>query len=61
METAERYGVPYLGGLPLDLEVRSGGDSGAPVAAARPESEIAEIYRNVARQLLAGMEVAAEA
>ncbi len=54
-QTAERYGVPFLGGVPLDLEVRSGGDSGAPVVAARPESEVAAIYRDVSTKLLASM------
>ena len=56
-QTAERYGVPFLGAVPLDLEVRSGGDTGAPVVAARPESEIAETYRGVAKKLLESMDL----
>jgi ATP-binding protein involved in chromosome partitioning len=31
--TAQTYGVPFLGHVPLDPEIRVGGDSGKPVAA----------------------------
>jgi len=29
---AEKIGVPFLGELPLALEVREGGDAGVPIA-----------------------------
>jgi len=30
--TAREFGVPFLGGIELDPDIRRGGDSGAPVA-----------------------------
>ena len=33
---AERLGLPFLGEIPLDLAIRLGGDSGAPIVAAQP-------------------------
>ena len=50
---AEELKVPFLGRLPLDQRVREGGDVGAPIVAIEPESEIAEAFREIARQLAA--------
>ena len=50
---AEELKVPFLGRLPLDQRVREGGDVGAPVVAVEPDSEIAEAFREIARQLAA--------
>ncbi|PIE16990.1 MAG: sodium:proton antiporter [Rhodobacterales bacterium] len=47
---AERLGVPYLGDLPLDLEVRLGGDNGVPVAAG--QGPLADAYARLARHLM---------
>lgn len=45
---AERQGAVFLGELPLDARVRAGGDSGVPVAAGEPESDLAAAFRAVA-------------
>lgn len=45
------YGVEYLGGLPLDIKIREQTDSGRPSVVAEPNSEIAEIYKAIARRL----------
>ncbi len=50
---AEELKVPFLGRLPLDQRVREGGDLGAPVVAVEPDSEIADAFREIARQLAA--------
>ncbi len=50
---AEELKVPFLGRLPLDQRVREGGDVGAPIVAIEPDSEIAEAFREIARQLAA--------
>ncbi len=55
-EEAERLGVPFLGEVPLDKEVRLRSDLGEPVAATLPESVHATIYRDVARQVWAALE-----
>ncbi len=46
---AEEFGVPILGSIPLDVDTRVGGDTGAPIVVARPESPQAEAFRQVAR------------
>jgi ATP-binding protein involved in chromosome partitioning len=55
-EEAERIGVPFLGEVPLDKEVRLRSDSGEPVVATQPDSLHAAIYRDVARQVWAALE-----
>jgi ATP-binding protein involved in chromosome partitioning len=48
---AEEFQVSVLGSIPLDPETRVGGDTGAPIVAARPESAQAEAFRQVARNV----------
>ena len=49
---AERYGVPMLGALPLDIRIRERGDAGVPVVVAEPESDVSRAYRAAAERLL---------
>ena len=44
------YGVPFLGGLPLDIRIREQADSGRPTVIADPDGTIAAIYREIARK-----------
>jgi ATP-binding protein involved in chromosome partitioning len=48
---AAEFGVDHLGALPLDLSIRVRADGGAPTVVSDPESEIAAIYRRVARKV----------
>jgi ATP-binding protein involved in chromosome partitioning len=48
---AEQYDVPFLGAIPLGLEVREGGDKGVPVVVSQPESVQAEAFRKVAEEV----------
>ena len=48
---AEHYGVPFLGTVPLGLEVREGGDKGVPVVVSQPESPQSEAFRKVAEEV----------
>jgi ATP-binding protein involved in chromosome partitioning len=48
---ATKYGVDYLGGLPLTLSIREQADSGRPTVVADPDSEIAATYRQIARKV----------
>jgi ATP-binding protein involved in chromosome partitioning len=48
---AERLGVPFLGEVPLDMEVRVRSDDGRPIVETAPESQHAAIYRDMARQV----------
>jgi len=49
---AEEFAVPVLGSIPLDLETRIGGDTGAPIVVARPDSGQAEAFRRVGRAVV---------
>ncbi len=46
-----QYGVPYLGALPLTMAIREQTDSGTPTVVADPASEVAGLYKAVARQV----------
>jgi ATP-binding protein involved in chromosome partitioning len=50
---AQQYGVELLGQLPLDIRIREQADGGKPTVAADPESELAQRYRQIARNVTA--------
>jgi len=60
---AERLGVPFLGEVPLHMDIRERSDAGLPVVATVPDGPHAEIYRGIAArvrdQIMAGAERAA--
>jgi ATP-binding protein involved in chromosome partitioning len=45
---AARIGVPFLGAVPLLLQIRETGDAGAPVSASAPESEAGLAFAKIA-------------
>jgi len=47
---AEKLGVPFLGGAPLDIAIRESGDAGIPAAA--EDGKVAEIFSQMAEQLI---------
>src|SRR5580693_7846051 len=49
--TAKQFGVPFLGSIELDPDIRQGGDTGLPVALAGPESPKAAQFYDIARQV----------
>lgn len=48
---ADQYGVPFLGSVPLGIEVREGGDKGVPVVVSQPESPPAQAFKHVAEEV----------
>src|SRR6266851_6862205 len=48
---AQQYGVPFLGSIPMGIEVREGGDKGVPVVVGHPESPQAQAFRKVAEEV----------
>ncbi len=52
-EEAERLGVPFLGAVPLHMEIRARSDSGTPIVIAEPESTHAKLYRDIAEKIRA--------
>ncbi len=60
-QVSDSLGVPFLGEIPLNPTIREGGDTGAPVVVAMPESSEAQVFRNVADKVRLATEAAAEA
>jgi ATP-binding protein involved in chromosome partitioning len=52
---AQRLNIPFLGEVPLDMDVRLRSDRGEPVVATAPQSQHAAIYRDIARQVWASL------
>ena len=52
-QLAETHNVPYLGTIPLDARIRKGGDSGEPIVAVHPNSDAAQAFRALARDVAA--------
>jgi ATP-binding protein involved in chromosome partitioning len=48
---AADYKMDYLGALPLDINIRLQADSGSPTVVAAPDSEVAGLYKDVARKV----------
>src|SRR5271167_4247615 len=48
---AERLGVPFLGEVPLHMEIREKSDAGLPVVATMPDGPHARIYRDIAARV----------
>ena len=55
---AQRLGVPFLGGVPLDMDVRLRSDTGQPITATLPDSAHAQIFREIAKRTWAELEQA---
>ena len=48
---AADYGMDYLGALPLAMQIRVQADGGKPTVVAEPDSEVAGLYKGVARKV----------
>ncbi|MGV2976273.1 iron-sulfur cluster carrier protein ApbC [Roseibium alexandrii] len=53
---AERLGVPFLGEVPLAMKIRETSDAGTPIVVSDPESQSAQIYKEIAGKVMAGIE-----
>ncbi|MEI7806628.1 MAG: Mrp/NBP35 family ATP-binding protein [Hyphomicrobiales bacterium] len=49
---ATRLGVPFLGEIPLHMDIREKSDAGLPVVATEPDGAHAKIYRDIAAKVL---------
>jgi ATP-binding protein involved in chromosome partitioning len=56
---AEDSQVAFLGAIPMDPQVRIGGDNGAPVVVSQPDTAAAKALRSIAEQLAAQLSVQA--
>ena len=56
---AEATDTPFLGKVPIDQNVRIGGDTGKPIVSAYPESTVAIALKDIAEKIAAKVSVAA--
>lgn len=54
---AERMGVPFLGEIPIDPDIRESGDFGTPIVVGQPESAVARAFGEIAGRLAAAVSV----
>ncbi len=54
---AERYQVPFLGRVPLDPQIRIGGDSGKPIVTTAPETPSGRAFQKIAGLVAAQVSV----
>ena len=48
---AQRFDLPFLGAIPIAINIREGGDLGIPVVISQPEGPQAKAFQNVAAQI----------
>ncbi len=58
-QLAQAHQTPFLGKVPIDQNVRIGGDSGKPIVVSYPDSPVAKALREIAENLAARISVAA--
>jgi ATP-binding protein involved in chromosome partitioning len=56
-EEAGKLEVPFLGEIPLHLDIRVTSDSGQPIVASRPDSPHAQAYKNIAGRVWKALSV----
>jgi ATP-binding protein involved in chromosome partitioning len=52
---AAAIGAPFLGEVPLEMEIRATSDSGQPIVASQPDGPHAKHYLAIAEKVLAGL------
>ena len=50
---AEKLGSPFLGEIPLDLDIRIGSDGGVPIVVSKPNSPQAQAFQRIADEIVA--------
>ena len=53
---SRELGVPFLGAIPLDAEIVTGGDEGHPIVLEKPDSVAAKAYLAIATELAAQLQ-----
>ena len=52
---SERYRIPLLAEIPLDIRIREHADKGTPTVIQEPQSALAQHYQTAAYRLMAGL------
>lgn len=50
-KTAQKYGIDFLGEIPLHYDIRSNADSGTPIVQSAPDSPYAKAYEAIATKI----------
>jgi len=58
---ADKFGVPFLGEIPLVPAIREWGDKGTPILAQEPDSPTSQAFLEVAARLAGQLSIASEA
>ena len=53
---AEQFEVPFLGEIPIDPDIRIGGDEGTPITLRNPDSVAAKAFLDIAKKVLSRIE-----
>jgi ATP-binding protein involved in chromosome partitioning len=56
---AKMTGVPFIGSIPIDPQVRIGGDSGLPIAISHPDAKVTTALTDMAEKIAAQVSIAA--
>jgi ATP-binding protein involved in chromosome partitioning len=56
---ADRYELPFLGGIPISINIREGGDLGVPIVISQPDSPQAKAFTHVAQNVAAQVSIQA--
>jgi ATP-binding protein involved in chromosome partitioning len=49
---AKRLKIPFLGKIPLEMEIRANADAGTPVVASQPDSPHSAAYHDIAKAVM---------
>jgi ATP-binding protein involved in chromosome partitioning len=56
-KAAEQWGLPFLGEIPLNPDIRFGGDNGTPIVIGKPDSPESKVFHDLAKQVAARVSV----
>jgi ATP-binding protein involved in chromosome partitioning len=54
---ANKLGLPFLGEVPIDLEIRAGSDQGTPLVVGHPESPQSKVFMQMAAELVKSLKL----
>ena len=56
---AEKLNLPFLGKIPLEMEIRETADAGTPIVESKPDSPHAQAYLDIAKSVASNLDQAA--
>lgn len=60
-DEAVKLGMPFLGEVPLHMDIRRNADAGTPIVSSDPDSPHAKVYGEIASKVIAGLATARKA